>query len=737
MKGFISRMILAGFAVLAGGVLCLGQETGPIAIQRLITPPVIDGLVDEEAWQEVVPLNMVTHWPSFGKEIESGTQIRVAYDDEYLYVSGIIYMNPSKISAPTFKRDAIGMHLDHVSIILDTFRDHENALLFVVSPSGSRADLAISNDAQGDAINPSWDSMWEAQARITDFGWSVEMRIPFSSLRFQSTAGVVEMGMIVYNYSAHNVAMDIYPAIPPNWGFWSFVKPSQSQHVSFENIQSTKPVYLTPYVLAGVERAAFQVADASPFNHQMDPSHEAGLDLKTALSNTTTLDLTLNTDFAQVEADDQQVNLTRFSLFFPERRQFFLERASVFDFYFGGLDRLFYSRRIGLSDGLPVRILAGARVISRAGPWDVGVLSMQTEQVLDQPSENNSVIRVRRQVMNPQSYAGGIVTSRIGTHGSYNLAYGLDGIFRLRGDDYLTVNLAQSLDHEINSRAFTTGSLRISTSLQRRTYSGISYLLTYNFSGADYFPAMGFQLRQNYQRLGDQISYGWMPGQQSPLQRIKLSLNSGLFFNNATGSLETSETGPSIEFTWKKGSLVVARGVWISEQLQQGFNLSQGVEVPAGSYRYPQAQIEYHTNRGKPLRAVFTGGAGGFFDGSRFTAGIQPHWTISRRLSLDLFYQNNSIRFNSRQQELIAHIARARMEISFNTRFTFTSFVQYNSAASLGVINARFRYNPRDGNNFYLVFNETLNSHRLRSFPELPLSMNRTLLLKYNYTFGL
>jgi hypothetical protein len=706
-------------------------------IQRLNGPVTIDGKVDEPAWKKIDPLPLVTHWPVFGNEVETGTEIRLAYDDEYLYVSGIIYVDPEKINAPTYKRDAIGGHIDNVSIILDTFRDNENALWFWVSPTGARTDAVISNDGAGEnSISTYWDAIWEAETEITDTGWTVEMRIPFSSLRYENNNDIVEMGLIAFRYHAYDVNLEIFPAIPTDWGTFSFLKPSQSQPVVLENIRDQRPFYVIPYLLGGMDRAVVPDLPEGEFNHQSGMNYDAGFDLKMGLTNNTTLDLTVNTDFAQVEADDQQINLTRFSLFFPERRQFFLERASVFSFSFGELDRLFYSRRIGLSEGRPVRILGGSRMISRTGGWDIGLLSMQTASAFEQPSENNSVLRLRRQILNPQSYVGGMVTSRIGMDGSYNVAYGIDGIFRLYGEDFLNFNIAQTADSEMSNPLLSSNSLRLQSGLERRSFSGISYNLTYNYSGIDYNPAMGFQLRQNYMRFGERISYGWQPGDESPFQRIRLSMIGSVFISNLTGELETAEVGPAFLADFKRGDGIILSGTIITENLPAPFSLAPAVAVPQGSYRYPSAMATYRTPEGRSLRTIITAGGGGFFDGTRFTLGLLPNWSISRVVNLQLFYQYNRIEFRERVQQLNAHIARFRAEFTFNTRVTFSSFVQYNSTNNLAVINARFRYNPRDGNNFYLVFNEILSSDRTIAYPVTPFSMNRTVLMKYTHTLA-
>ncbi len=722
--------------LLLSGEITFAQHTDIYEIPKLNGPITLDGKVDDPAWDAVEPLPLVTHWPSFGIPVDEGTEIRIAYDDEYLYVSCICYGDPGNISAPTYKRNYVNMAMDGLAIILDTFNDNENGLLFNVTPTGSRTDAAISNDAQdGGSINLFWNTIWEAEAVVTGYGWTAEMRIPFSSIRFESDNGRVEMSLIAYRYSAHDVTLQIFPAVQPDWGFYSFMKPSQSQRVVLNDVENRNPVFITPYLLGGMQRSALLPSDGTSYRHDTDLTYEAGLDVKMQLTNNITLDLTVNTDFAQVEADDQQINLTRFSLFFPERRQFFLERAAIFDFSFSGSDRLFHSRRIGLSEGQPLRILGGARMIARSSGWDVGLLSMQTARDLGLLSENHSVVRVRKQVFNTQSYAGGMVTSRIDERGNYNVNYGIDGIFKIFGDDFININIAQTIDSDENTSTINQESIRLRTGWLRRSYTGLSYQFSYNYTGNLYDPVMGFQLRRNYMRFGDRVSWGWQQGTESPLQRIRVSMNGALYINNADGEVETSEFGPSAEFTWKRGDYATAEIMYVTEDIPSAFNLSDDVEVPAGLYRFPQAQLSYHTPRGKSLRAILRAGGGGFFDGTRLTASIQPTWDPSRVVNLDLFYQFNRIDFSDRGQSLTAHIVRLRTEFTFNTRLTLSSFVQFNSANDLGVLNIRFRYNPRDGNNFYLVFNETVNANRDRFVPRLPFSENRALMLKYDYTF--
>ena len=342
----------------------------PFEIARINGPVTLDGISDEPAWEGVEPLPLVQRTPNFGDAPTEKTDIIIAYDDDYIYVAGSMYESDhDKIADISLKRDIWSYSCDFIFILLDTFNDNENAVLFGVSPTGTRTDVSIMNDAK-DAparnINTHWNTFWDTEAVINENGWFVEMRIPFSSLRFQEDAnGRVVMGLIADRWRAKEYEMDIFPPVPKDLGPWAVLRPSQGAKIVFEGIKSHNPLYVTPYVLGGFGQK--NELDETETEYVSDKSlqHEAGLDIKYGLTNNLTLDVTVNTDFAQVEADDQQINLTRYSLFFPEKRLFFQERSGNFDFSFDESNRLFHSRKIGIHDKNQVRIFGGARVVGK------------------------------------------------------------------------------------------------------------------------------------------------------------------------------------------------------------------------------------------------------------------------------------------------------------------------------------------------------------------------------------
>jgi hypothetical protein len=708
----------------------------PMVIPLLTGPIQLDGFSDEPAWQEIEPFKLVMHQPSFGEEPTERTEVRVAHDGQYLYLAGRMYdSDPAGIRGTSLRRDDGSMTNDWIVINLDTFNDRENTAVIGVSPAGVRTDMAY-NDTRR-SYNFDWNTFWDAEVRRTDEGWFVEMRIPFSSLRFQSTDGRVNMGMSVWRNIARKSEIATFPAVRPEWGFESIIKASEFQPIVLEGVRTRTPLYVIPYVIGGAGFTSLLNAGGSTYvrDHQtLRETGNAGFDLKYGITSNLTLDLTYNTDFAQIEADDQQVNLTRFSLFFPEKRQFFQERASVFDFSTGGSDRLFYSRRIGLAGGRAVPLHGGGRLVGRIGEWDIGLLNMQAASFDGLSGENLGVLRVKRQVFNQNSTIGGIVTSRQG--GTDNIVYGLDGSIRVRPRDHLTLNWAQSFtrgepaDIEVLDRSLARARI------ERLVIDGFQYTVDVSRVGSSFDPRLGFLQRRDYTRIGDRLAYGWRPGRSSPLLRYALALEGTTYLRNADGGVETASVGPQATLQLKSGHSFTLSTLSNFEDLGDAVSFAPDVVVPAGSYRFQNVNASYSPSSARLLRTSLSVNAGQFFDGWRLTASLSPAWNLSRHFELIGTYQFNRVEFASRGQDLTAHVLRLRTRVALSTRLSGAALVQYNSAANAVSLNARVRYNPREGNDLYLVFNESLVTDRFGFLPERPLTDNRTVMVKYVHTLS-
>jgi hypothetical protein len=717
-----------------------------ISIQKISGDIVFDGKPDEPAWNGLTTFPLVLSTPNFGAQPSEHSEVMVGYNQEYLWVGARLFSkDPANITSTSKKRDEISRNSDKFGISLDTYDDNENALAFFTMPSGNRIDYTVSNDAEGGggsgmrSMNYSWNTFWDVETTQDEKGWYVEMRIPFSSLRFQTINGKIRMGMILDRRISYANETATFPPIDPKYGFMANNKPSLSQSIEFENIKPRKPVYISPYVLGGYSGSWELNDEETEYLKKDKPKLEAGLDVKYSLTSNLTLDLTANTDFAQVEADDEQVNLTRYSLFFPEKRLFFQERSGIFNFSLGGRsDNLFYSRRIGIVDGNQVRIYGGARMTGRINKWDVGILDMQTESYGDRPSENFGVARIRRQVINQNSYVGGIMTSRIGTNGNYNVAYGLDGIVRLFGDDYLDIRFAQTYETSAANKFFSTDPSFLGITWERRNDEGFAYDLNYTFTGEQMNPEVGFLRRNDIQGMGARLQYGWIHGETSRFFSNRVMFQARRYNRVSDGSMESMEISPGWFFSMKGGLGAFLEIKYMKEGVDEDFDLSDDAMIPAGEYTFSAFEGRIFTPSSKPLSARIEIEAGGFYDGNIVSLGAEPILNLSASLQLSGEYQFNTVHFPEREQSMQSHIVRANILYMYSTKLSASAFVQVNNAHDVFVGNFRIRYNPREGNDLYLVYNE----HRGFMLeddlvPQPPSYYNRAIMLKYTHTFRL
>jgi len=714
----------------SSGTAAYEQEA--LIAHHIDSPVELDGSSNEAAWEGIEPLPAVVQVPRFGTEPSERTDILLAYDEENLYIAGRFYdSQPSAIHATTMKRDDSEESSDAFGIIIDTFNDNENALGFITTPTGSRWDLTVTGDAQlNNGSNSSWNTFWDVATMRNDDGWFAEMRIPFSSLRFQDSGGRVVMGFIAFRWIARKDERVVFPAIPRNWGPLSHMKPSQAQNIVFAGIHSRRSLYFTPYILGGMGQSYLLNDAGTKYQRDDEPVGEVGVDAKYGLTSNLTLDVTVNTDFAQVEADDQEVNLTRYPLFFPEKRLFFLERSSNFAFSFYRTNCLFHSRRIGIHEGKRVPIYGGVRLVGRVGLWDVGLLSMQSEKVGSLPSENFGVLRLRRQVFNPFSYVGGIVTSRMGTDGSYNTAYGLDGIFRIFGDDYLKLNWAQTFENSRENDPVSLARSKIRAHWERYRYTGWAYGLNYSRSGPDYNPGLGFEKYHNSSNFIHFLRYGWTADEGSPFFQHRIYEDIWLHIRNTDDSVKSCVSHLGWTFSTKSGYSGHFALTHNLEDVRESLWFSEDADVPAGEYEFYNLLGTLSTPGGKLLNVETTLYAGEFYDGRRVSLTLESTRSVSSHLELDGTYQLNRVDFPERGQEFTAHVGRVKVLAMLNVRYSLTAFVQYNSAADKAIANIRFRYNPREGTDLYLVYDEGLNTDRKQEDPVLPVTSNRTLMLK-------
>ena len=750
-REILSRVIISRIYVLfllfpVSNVTMMGQD-------RLIIPQLqgeifFDGIINEPVWDSIQPLTMVMHEPVFGKEPSEKTEVRITYNHNFIFISARLYDREAhKIMSTSKKRDEMSAGNDWFIVIFDSFNDKENGLIFGTTPSGLRSDLTVFKDGMVALpelpFNVNWNTFWDVKTTRDDQGWYLEMRIPLTSLRFKEDNGASVMGLTCIRQIAHKNETDVFPAIPPNWGMFSVYRPSQASEVVFQGIQSRKPFYIAPYLIGGFQQENQLNEAETLYDLHTVPNLNAGVDIKYGLTNNLTLDVTANTDFAQVEADDQQINLTRFSLFFPEKRSFFQERSSIFNFDFDEGNTMFYSRRIGLSEGERVPIYGGVRVTGMAGKWDMGMLDMQTHKFISSeedtnnlPSENFGILRMRRNILNQQSYLGGMAVSRIGADGHYNIAYGMDATIKMFGDDYLNIKLAQVMDDSQQNDPWSVNPTQLFLNWKRFKNIGLGYDFILARNGGDFNPEAGFKMRDDYALYGGSIGYGWIRDESSPIKNDGVEIYFRNYHSFETGETESMLLSAGYYFVMKSSLFSYAGLGHHFENVADSFSFSDDAYVPPGTYNFNL--FEYHGQTSETM-SFYVGldlYAGSFYDGNRFSVNLMPCWNISPSFQLKAEYTYDRLRFNEREQRFDGHIIRLRSLLMLSTKLSVSAFVQYNNADNLMAANMRLRYNPREGNDFYIVYNEGRNTALDREMPRMPSLNDRTLQLKYTYTFS-
>ncbi|MDE2872056.1 MAG: DUF5916 domain-containing protein [Gemmatimonadota bacterium] len=715
---------------------------GPtVTIPRLTGPVELDGVVDEAAWDDIAPFPMTMYSPTFGGPLTETTEVRVGHDDRYLYVSGRMYdSEPDRIRTGTLYRDTYSGD-DILGVVIDSYNDHETAVWFVTNPAGVRQDRTVSNDAQftsGMPMNWDWNAYWDVATSKDGRGWFAEFRIPFSTLGFQAVDGEVTMGLIAYRMIPRRNERQTYPVMDPGWGRLGFARPSGAQRIVLTNVRQATPLYVTPYALGGFRQTTEPALPAEEprtgWRTVRDPTTEAGLDIRYSPTSNLALDLSVNTDFAQVEADEQQVNLTRFRLFFPEKRQFFQERSSTFDFNTGGtFNRLFHSRRIGLSSGEPVRIYGGVRAVGRVAGTDFGLLTMQTAGQGEVSSENMGVLRLRQQVLNPNSAVGGMLTTRLGSHGADNVAYGLDAVLRLVGDEYLLVQWAHTFDEEAEQEEGLEPGL-VRARLERRRDDGFSYYAEAIRVGSGYRPGLGFQSRRDFTYGAGRVGYRQYRGADSRLRSRRVSVETSHYHRNGDGTAESRQVAPELEFDFKGGTSLTIGVLSSFESVREAFAVADTWVLP-GEHWFHQGTVMLRLPQSAVFRGEFNASAGSFYDGRRLSLDLGPVWTVSRHLEVEAGYEINRLDFPERDMGTTTRLARLRLKAALNPQVSMSTLVQYGSEVAQTSVNVRFRYHFREGTDLWIVYNEGLRHELGGLTPRPPRSAAREVMVKYSHAF--
>ncbi len=713
-------------------------------IQKTNASLVLDGRLNEVLWETAKPFPFMEWRPNWGAK-DSLTTLYITFDDNYLYVGlDAKDPNPEKIIGRNLIRDG-WYGDDYFAFQIDPNRTQKNAFVFSIYPTGARYDMSIANNniPLGRATNNvAYDMIWEGKTQRTSEGWQAEYRIPISNLRFEIREGQVTAAISVQRTINYENKLLVYPEIPQNIPGANGM-PSLKKPVVFSGLQPKKDLQITPYLLGTTSSAYTLDAIAGSYNKQSLEEIDAGLDVRLGITPSITLDATLNTDFSQVEIDDQLVNLSRASLFFPERRKFFQEQAGLFDFNLGILSQLFYSRTIGIKDGELVPIIGGVRLTGELGNWDIGLLSLQTEGIrLDEealPSENFSVLRLRKKMFNDRSFLGMMATQEIRSD-YVNAALGVDGMVDLGNDTFLIGALTTSVEGEdYNNLSFDVWqNSRLAVMIDKRKQDNWFYRAAYEFSGTAFNPSMAFLLRENHHNLYLQLNRGKFNNVREAhtfqYQRWML-INSDTYYTTDFSDLLTWYNRSQWSGRFFNGDEIAVFGQLQYEFLEAPLEFSPEVTIPEGHYFFPFFGASYTPGTQRKIKVPIALEYGRLFDGENLEIRLSPEWNFNEHLTLEGSWRINYLNFTARNLREWINVPQLRLNWAYNLHLSGSVTTQYNSIVDQVFTAIRLRCNFRDGHDLYLVYNQDFNTERMLQVPQLPFYNNQLFTVKYSYTF--
>ena len=691
--------------------------------------PVIDGeILSEALWTKLEPVtDMWQTKPSAGLPASEKTEIRIAYTASTFYLAVVCYDSlPDKLVVSDARRDATLDNTDSFLFILDTFHDRQNGFVFGTNPIGIEYDGQVDNEGQGNfsnnrlqvgtigGFNLNWDAPWEVRSKITDYGWTAEFAIPLRTLRFSSGEDRT-WGINFQRNIRKTNEIAFWASLPIQF---DLKRLSLEGTLTGLNLKSPGNLKLIPYALGNAQRDFTTNTEAV-----YKPAF--GADVKYSITPSVTLDLTYNTDFAQVEVDQQQVNLDRFNLFFPEKRPFFLENAGQFSVGAAGEVDLFFTRRIGIGpQGQVVPIIGGGRLSGKINDTNIGMLNMTTRGIDAENIDGNnfSVARVNHQI-GQRSSIGGVFVNRQNTslNTDFNRTFAVDGKYGIGKKATISGYAA---------RTNTPGETRDENAfkvLGTYEWNGLRSTLGYSQLGEGFNPEAGFLFRSAYRKP-----------EASVFKQVRMNGRWGFLefrphatyrsFWNFSGFQETSYLHVDNHWVWVSG-LEIHTGVnFTTEGVVTPFTISKkkDVQVPAGTYNHREAQLVLITNPSKPFYANVRSILGGSFGGDRYLHSGTVGMRVGKKFNSEFTLQMNDVRLPD--GNFVQEILAARVAYSFKPRINLQSFVQYNSEQDLWSFNIRFNILEQANTGLFLVYNDVYTLGEVR---------NRSFTIKYTHVFDL
>ncbi|MEW2922121.1 DUF5916 domain-containing protein [Muricauda sp. ANG21] len=692
--------------------------------------PVVDGeVINDPAWQMIPAItDLIQIRPNYGALVSEKTEVRIAYSSTTFYVSVVCYDTDAKgIVVSDSRRDADLNDEDSFLFIIDTYHDRQNGFLFGTNAQGMEYDAQIDNEGKGNfnanrqqggvigGTNINWDATWKVRSQLGDYGWSAEFAIPFRSLRFAPGENKT-WGLNFQRNISKNTETAYWTSLP--LGF-DMKRLSLAGSLNGLNLRNPGNLKLIPYVLG--QHVNDKAMDENETNF------DAGADIKYSVTPSLTLDLTYNTDFAQVEVDDQQVNLDRFNLFFPEKRAFFLENAGQFGVGSPGEVDLFFSRRIGIGEnGSLVPIIGGGRLSGKVGQTNIGFLSMFTDDVAEADIEKNNftVARVNHNFEGTRSSLGGIFVNRAGLgemDDDYNRVYAMDGKWGIGNKATINGFVAKSVTPGINNgdHAFKL--------LGNYEWGGWNINAGYTEVGEGFNPEVGFLQRTAFKKPEFLVFKAHRFKDAGKLLEIRPHVSYRGYWN-FDDQLITSFLHVDNHWVLKSGFEIHTGINFTAEQVFEEFTISD-VPVPVGYYNNEELQLVITTNPNTALSFDTRTIIGGYFNGHQITNSGTAKYRIGDRFNSSLTMSHSDIQLAT--GNLTALVGGLRLAYSFTPRIFLQSLIQRNNVSNITSVNARFGWLQNANTGLFVVFNVVKDDDLIDAID------NQTFTIKYTHRFDL
>ncbi len=684
----------------------LAQVSFPNTLQAQQTTEKItlDGQLNEPVWQNAVKISNFTQRElNFGEPSTERTEVAIAYNRQYLYIAVWCYDTmPDNLIAKELRRDFNYDIDDNFIVIIDTYKDQRNGFMFVTNPNGARADLQVFNN--GGSTNAFWNGVWNVKTTVTSKGWFAEFEIPFYTLKYRTGLSDQEWGINFERNIRHKREQVL-------WQGWS--RNNRIQQVNqagvlagLKDLTDKKFVEIKPYAIGGGERVQ---SNSTKSGYTNNPVQNGGGDINYLLSPTYRLNVTVNTDFAQVEADQQQVNITRFPLFFPELREFFLEGEDFFNMGFGGNRVIpFYTRKIGLDENRePVPILAGARLLGKEKNSTLGLMTLQTGDLENSNIGTNYSAASWRQDVGKQSVMGAMLTNKY-LNGDFYTTAGVNGRFS-------TAKFFKNKNLDIGGAIIKT--YRTNEAYQPEAFAyrafvsypndKFSLFASTQRSPKEFNPEIGLLLRSNF--IESFAEFAYKPRPKKRFKWIRQFEFAPLSFTNA--QYDDTRNLQSFEYRIQYFGLETRKGERftmdyriVAEGLINDFSIGEGIVIPKGEYWWRQTATEIRTFRGRTLSLASRLVWGEFYKGTTTQLRSELFWRAGKFFNVNLRYELNDI--NLPQGNLRTDLIGSRVEYAINPNVFGSVLSQWNSAQEQMSFNFRLQIIPRIGTDFFFIVNQ-------------------------------